>query len=65
MYDALPKYVILDKIETDDAISITQKFNETFVNVGPHLATKIGLFQKKCKQVGGTGIEDIELPGIL
>ena len=34
----LPKQILVDKIEVNDARSIAEKFNEFFVNVGPNLA---------------------------
>ena len=37
----LPKQILVDKIEVNDARSIAEKFNEFYVNVGPNLAKKI------------------------
>ena len=37
----LPKQILVDKIEINDAKSIAEKFNEFYVNVGPNLAKKI------------------------
>ena len=37
----LPKQILVDKIEVDEARSIAEKFNEFYVNVGPNLAKKI------------------------
>ena len=39
--EALPKYLIVDKIKIHDVKSIAKKFNELFVNIGPKLANKI------------------------
>ena len=39
--DALPKHLIVDKIEIHDSKSIAEKFNEFFLNIGSHLANKI------------------------
>ena len=39
--ETLPKHLIVDKIEIDDAKSIAERFNEFFVNIGPNLANKI------------------------
>ena len=39
--ETLPKHLIVDKIEINDAKSIAEKFNEFFVNIGPNLANKI------------------------
>ena len=39
--ETLPKYLVVDKIEINDAKSIAEKFNEFFVNIGPNLANKI------------------------
>ena len=37
----LPKQILVDKIEVNDARSIAQTFNEFHVNVGPNLAEKM------------------------
>ena len=37
----LPKHLIVDKIEINDAKSVTEKFNEFFVSIGLNLANKI------------------------
>ena len=37
----LPKQILVDKIEVNDARSTAEKFNEFYVNVGPNLAKKI------------------------
>ena len=37
----LPKQILVDKIEVNDARSIAETFNELYVNVGPKLAKKI------------------------
>ena len=37
----LPKQILVDKIEVNDARSIAEKFNEFYVNAGPNLAKKI------------------------
>ena len=34
----LPKHLIVDKIEINDAKSIAEKFNEFFVSIAPNLA---------------------------
>ena len=39
--ETLPKYLIVHKIEIDDAKSMVVKFNELFVNSGANLANKI------------------------
>ena len=39
--ETLPKHLIVDKIEINDAKSTAEKFNEFFVNIGPNLANKI------------------------
>ena len=39
--ETLPKHLINDKIEINDAKSIAEKSNEFFVNIGPNLANKI------------------------
>ena len=39
--EMLPKDLIVDKIEINNAKSIMEKFNEFFVNIGPNLANKI------------------------
>ena len=39
--DTLPKQIIVDQIEINDAQSIADKFNEYYVNVGSSLASKI------------------------
>ena len=39
--ETLPKHLIVDKIEINDAKSIAEKFNEFFVNIGTNLANKI------------------------
>ena len=39
--ETLPKHLIVDKIEINDAKSTAEKFNEFFVNFGPNLANKI------------------------
>ena len=36
----LPKQILVNKIEVNDARSIGEKFNEFYVNVGPNLAKK-------------------------
>ena len=36
----LPKQILVDKIEVNDARSIAEKFNEFYVYVGPNLAKK-------------------------
>ena len=37
----LPKQILVDKIEINDAKCIAEKINEFYVNVGPNLAKKI------------------------
>ena len=37
----LPKHLMVDKIKINNAKSITEKFNEFFVNIGPNLANKV------------------------
>ena len=37
----LPKQILVEKIEINDAKSIVEKFNEFYVNVGTNLAQKI------------------------
>ena len=39
--ETLPKHLIADKIEINDAKSIAEKFNEFFVSIWPNLANKI------------------------
>ena len=39
--ETLPKHLIVDKIEINDAKSIAEKFNEFFVNIATNLANKI------------------------
>ena len=39
--ETLPKHLIVDKIEINDAKSIAEKFSKIFVNIGPNLADKI------------------------
>lgn len=38
--DTLPKSIIIDKIEIDDAKVNSEKCNEFFVNEGPNLASE-------------------------
>ena len=39
--ETLPKHLIVDEIEIQDAKSIAEKFNEFFVNIEPNLGNKI------------------------
>lgn len=39
--ETLPKYLIVHKIEIDDAKSMVVKFNELFVSSGANIANKI------------------------
>ena len=39
--ETLPKHLIVDKSEINDAKSIAEKYNEFFVNIGLNLANKI------------------------
>ena len=39
--ETIPKHLIVDKIEINDAKSIAEKFSKFFVNIGPNLANKI------------------------
>ena len=42
VHQVLPKQILVDKTEINDAKSIVEKFNEFYVNVGPNLAKKSG-----------------------
>ena len=42
--ETLPKYLIVDKIEINDAKPISEKFNKFFINLGPNLANEIAQF---------------------
>ena len=39
--ETLPKRLIVDKVEMNDAESIAEKFNKIFLNIRPNLAKKI------------------------